>query len=169
MIRYSKGKSGIPITLIISGLAVLLVLIWIFKPRIEILHEQTPIVTCRNNMKYLGLAIQMYADENSDSYPLPEKWCDLISPSLGDLANKIFYCPAMKDNQCYYAMNPNCKPTSPPDTVLLFETQNSSLNLSGGPELLSIDNHEGQACNVLFNDGSIKRIKKDEIVTLKWN
>lgn len=39
-------------------------------------------------------------------------------------------------------MNQNCKPESPPDTVLLFETKNSDWNLSGGQEFLTTENHK---------------------------
>jgi prepilin-type processing-associated H-X9-DG protein len=120
-------------------------------------------------MKYLGVAIQIYAGENSGSYPLPKKWFDLVTPDLGDLADKAFYCPAGKEYKYHYAMNPNCKPNSPPDTVLLFETQDSNWNLFGGKELLTTKNHDGSGCNILFNDGSIAFIKKEDIPNLKWN
>ncbi len=168
MIRNIKGKTEFPTILFISGIVIFSVIIWLFN----LLHnkptEWTPLVACRNNMKYLGVAIQMYAGENSGSYPPPEKWCDLVTTDLGDLADKAFHCPAVKEYMYHYAMNPNCKPNSPPDTVLLFETQNSGWNLSGGPELLTTENHKEKVCNVLFNDGSVKGIKKEEIANLKW-
>jgi len=119
-------------------------------------------------MKCFGLAIQMYADENSGSYPLPEKWYDLVSPYFGNEADELNHCPAVKEYKYHYAMNPNCKPNSPPDTVLLFETQNTGWDLSGGPELLTTENHKEKVCNVLFNDGSVVTVKKEEIPNLKW-
>ncbi len=172
MIRQKKGKATFPTTLIISGLSILMVIIWILRPHIPINKKQTPLIACSYRLKQLGLGFQIYAQEKSGSYPLPEKWCDLVSPYLGDLADKAFHCPAVKEYKYHYAMNPNCKPNSPPDTVLLFETQNSGWNLSGGTELLTTENHKEKVCNVLFNYGSleikVEGIKPEEIPNLKW-
>ncbi len=168
--KRSNNKGLTIYEVIVIVLAIFFVIYWVGIPKIPPTPRvQTPRSICQSNMKFLGLAIQMYADENSGSYPLPEKWCDLVSPYLGDSADKMNLCPAVKEYKYHYAMNPNCKPNSPPDTVLLFETQNSGLNLSGGLELLTTDNHGGTGCNIVFNDGSSTYIKKEEIPNLKWN
>ncbi len=44
----------------------------------------------------------------------------------------------------------------------------SRWNQLGGPELLTIDNHEPKGCNVLFNDGRVEFIRRDDIGKLKW-
>ena len=161
-----ENRKEFPTTLVISSVIVLLVIIWIFKPRTDILPNQTPLIACRSNLKLLGLALQMYADENSGSYPQPEKWCDLIKPYYK--VEKIFHCPAIKEVKCYYAINPNCEPNSPPDTVLLFETKDGDWNLTGGKELLTTENHTDNKCNVLYNDYSVEIVKKEEIQNLRW-
>jgi prepilin-type processing-associated H-X9-DG protein len=51
--------------------------------------------------------------------------------------------------------------------VLLFESR-PGWNQSGGPELLTTENHHGKGCNVLFVDGSVRFIKSEELVGLKW-
>jgi hypothetical protein len=67
-----------------------------------------------------------------------------------------------------YAMNPHCKPDSPPDTVLLFETK-AGWNQHGGPELFSFINHEPKGGCVLLNDGTVKFIRtKEELRQLRW-
>jgi len=66
-----------------------------------------------------------------------------------------------------YAMNPNCGPNSPPDTILLFETK-PGWNQSGGPELLTFDNHGGRGANVLFNDGHVEFVKPEDVSKLRW-
>lgn len=70
-----------------------------------------------------------------------------------------------------YALNPNAEPNSPPDTVLLFETK-MGWNQFGGPELVSVKHHlfiyEKEGCNILFNDGSVKFIKPQDVSKLNW-
>ena len=70
----------------------------------------------------------------------------------------------------HYAINPEAKPGSSPDIVLLFETEHG-WNQAGGPELISIYNHltmDVEGCHVVFNDGSRKFIKPKHIDKLKW-
>ncbi|MBN1974766.1 MAG: hypothetical protein JW787_14090 [Sedimentisphaerales bacterium] len=166
-IRFSKK------IFIIIACFIIFILIqqfYFFLPGLHINRVPTEDMVCRANLKHLGLAFYMYAQNNSNSYPTPDKWCDLIRPYLPRGADdKILRCPAAEEARCHYAMNPDCEPNSPPDTILLFETKNSYLNLFGGTELLSFDNHKEKICNVLFNDGSVEGIKKDEISNLKWN
>ncbi len=70
--------------------------------------------------------------------------------------------------QSDYAMNPNCHVDSPPNTVLLFETQ-PGWNQHGGPELFTFDNHEPRGGLVLLNDGTPKFIRtEEELQQLRW-
>ncbi len=70
--------------------------------------------------------------------------------------------------QSHYAMNPSCKPNSPPDTVLFFETK-AGWNQHGGPELFTFDNHEPHGGCVLLNDGTVKFIRtEEELAQLRW-
>ena len=67
-----------------------------------------------------------------------------------------------------FVVNPNCKPNSPPDTVLLFESK-VGWNQHGGPELFTFDNHNPKGGCVLFNDGSVRFIRtKEELKKLRW-
>ena len=42
-------------------------------------------------------------------------------------------------------------------------------NLVGGPELLTIENHDKMGCNVLFGDGSTSFVEFKELHELRWN
>jgi hypothetical protein len=65
-------------------------------------------------------------------------------------------------------MNPNCKPDSPPDMVLLFETK-AGWNQHGGLELFTFDNHDPKGGCVLLNDGTVKFIRTPEqLQQLRW-
>ncbi len=172
------NNKGLTIYEVIIIVLVIGFLIFLYFPRLNINRVPGHNVKCHSNLKYFGLAFQMYVTDNLNSYPTPDKWCDMITPYLGRMDEEVFQCPAAiikalngKDTEkvrCHYAMNPNCEPNSPPDTILLFETK-GGWNLSGGPELLTTENHTSNTCNVLFNDGSVGTIRKDEIPNLKWN
>jgi hypothetical protein len=136
-------------------------------------------IACRSNLTQLRKAILIYGRENGQ-YPHPNQWCDLLVKHVGVDAER-FVCPAVtirwrrqvfpwpipRKTRCHYAMNPNCRPNSPPDTVLLFETK-GGWNRSGGPELLTTENHKAEGCSVLFNDGHVEFVKNDRLGQLKW-
>jgi hypothetical protein len=127
-------------------------------------------LVCGTNLRGLGSAIKIYASEFDDQYPTPDKWCDLLA-DYARVTAKQFVCKgaAIHDSnaRCHYAMNLNCEPNSPPDMVLLFET-NGGWNQSGGPEILTTENHGGKGCNVFFSDCSVRFVPTEELRQLKW-
>jgi len=79
----------------------------------------------------------------------------------------MFTWPVPKKGTCSYAMNPNCRPNSPSDMVLLFETK-GGWNQFGGREILTTENHGGKGCNILFNNGRVKFVKTERLDDLAW-
>jgi hypothetical protein len=70
--------------------------------------------------------------------------------------------------QSDYAINPNCRIDSAPDTVLLFEAK-PGWNQHGGPELFTFDNHDPKGGVVLLNDGTVRFIRTaEELKQLRW-
>ncbi len=143
---------------------------------------------CATIMRHFSTAID-YMDERYGCFPDPNRWCDqtikFVTPFLSEtvsdcvresLAQNEYptnpeckgYVPgSMIICQCKYAMNPNCTPYSPPDTVLLFESL-PGWNRFGGPEILEANHHQPPGCNILFQDGSVRFIKKEDLSTLRW-
>jgi hypothetical protein len=137
---------------------------------------------CLKNLLLFGKAMRIYASDYGQ-YPEPNQWCDsLLKHGHVDLEH--FVCPSLiltcpytgriilfrplpKRGRCHYAMNPNCKPDSPPDTVLLFETK-ESWNQFGGPEILTFENHKGVVCYAVLKDGRFKFVTPKDIGKLKW-
>jgi hypothetical protein len=123
-------------------------------------------------LKYSYNSISLF-DIREQGYPV-FKWCDYILNN--DLTSHIpmkykmsyFRCPSAGEGKCNYAMNPNCKPDSPSDMMLLFETK-AGWNQHGGPELFTFDNHDPKGGCVLLNDGTVKFIRTpEELRQLRW-
>ncbi|MBN1974767.1 MAG: hypothetical protein JW787_14095 [Sedimentisphaerales bacterium] len=136
---------------------------------------------CADNMANIWKTFSKYSRDNQRKYPEPEQWCNAIlkydQVKKNDFLcteikygwkRQVFLWPVPKNHKSYYAMNPNCEPNSPKDIVLLFETK-GGWNLSGGPELLTTQNHRGQGCNILFNGGYVDFISTNKIADLRWN
>jgi len=141
-------------------------------------------VRCASNLKNLWHRLRLHnkaektrlkdPSQIKPVYPKWTKWCDAMTrayKSIGMLEENIvktYKCPSAGEGKCHYAMNPSCKPDSPPDMVLLFETK-AGWNQHGGPELFTFDNHDPKGGCVLLNDGTVKFIRtKEEFQQLRW-
>jgi hypothetical protein len=136
---------------------------------------------CSANLSGLYKAMRAYALDNRDNYPTPSQWCDLLKKNY-NLPDANFICPCgeqwqitywrlgwkIKKGRCSYAINPNAINTNcPNDMVLLFETTDG-WNKYGGPEILSLKNHQGKGMIVLFANRDIKFVKSQDVNSLKW-
>ncbi|MGD8787582.1 MAG: hypothetical protein PVJ60_09180, partial [Phycisphaerales bacterium] len=108
------------------------------------------------------------------AYPLPINWCEMIMRNIRKIEiseekiKQLLICPGAGEGKSHYAMNPNCKPDSSADMVLLFETK-AGWNQHGGLELFTFDNHDPKGGCVLLNDGTVKFIRtKEELNQLRW-
>jgi hypothetical protein len=144
-------------------------------------------IRCAANLKNQWYRLRFYnlreairrnnpAIRNQTLYPTSSEWCDsILRPYLvrgalmiGSRSGESLVCPSAGGGKCHYAMNPNCKPDSPPDMVLLFETK-AGWNQQGGPELFTFDNHDPKGGCVLLNDGTVKFIRTEaELRQLRW-
>ncbi len=128
--------------------------------------------SCAANLRVLGLTIFLYADENDGMYPISDKWCDLLI-KYANVTESEFRCPNVdaRGGRSNYALNENIAGKKvadvPRGVVLLFETK-QGWNQCGGPELVTTENHGGQGCNVLFNDGHVELVRPEHISKLRW-
>ena len=174
-IESSKGQlkgKGLAITgIVIPGISIVVVplLMAILMPalaRVRTLAQET---VCATNMSELGNAAFIYANDNNNTLPTPSKWCDLLIENT-DVSEELFHCSGASEGLCNYAINKNIEnigADTPPDIVLLFETS-PGWNQSGGPEILTTDNHKGEGCNVMYTDGRVEFVRKKDIHKLKW-
>lgn len=132
-------------------------------------------VRCSYNIDDLKAGLRGYLNVKK-SYPPASEWYDAtVHPYQGKVYNasvarldKAITCPGASHGRYHYAMNPDCDPNSPPDTVLLFEAR-PGRNQHGGPELFTFDNHDPKGGCVLLNDGTVKFIRtEEELQQLRW-
>jgi prepilin-type processing-associated H-X9-DG protein len=135
---------------------------------------------CILNLSKIQQAMIIYAADFDNKYPPKDKWCDLLIEHAR-ISKEDFICPGSKakTGQSSYAINENAitleplivrgvkEPNAPPDIVLLFESE-PGWNQYGGPELLTIKNHNGRGCYIVFTDGHIEFVRKQNLHELKW-
>ena len=127
-----------------------------------------PRMVCGTNINGLGKALLVYTND-FNGYPTPEIWCDLLIEYC-EVTPKSFRCKGAKEGPCNYAINKylaEITTAKDPDMVVLFETY-PGWNQVGGPEILTIENHKGEGCNVVFLDTHTEFIKAEDISKLKW-
>ena len=158
--------SKLGIVKIVVAVIVFLLIIAILWPGLIHLREYRRRIRCAENLTSLGKTMLIYASGYDDKYPTADKWCDLLV-KYTEVTEVWFVCPSAGKGRCHYAINPNASAVTHPDMVVLFETK-GGWNQFGGPEILTLENHEGQGCNVLFNDLHVSFVKKEQIGELKW-
>lgn len=145
------------------------ILMGMMMPALARIRQVAFRVDCGANMSSLGRAMLMYANDY-DSFPTSTKWCDLLM-KYTEVPPEGFRCQGAHEGRCNYAINKNLEnfvgESAPPDMVALFETH-PGWNQVGGPEMLTTDNHQGEGCNVVFVDCSVRFIKTRDLNKLKW-
>ncbi len=174
-IEKSKGRlkgKGLAITgiaLPAASLPIIALMMGILMPALAGVRSISLRMMCGSNMSGLGRAMLVYAGDFDEVYPDSSKWCDLLIEHEGVL-EKQFSCQGASEGPCNYAMNKNIQqlgPSSPPDMVVLFETA-PGRNQAGGPEILTTENHDGEGCNIVFNNFHVRFISAEDINDLKW-
>jgi len=150
---------------------IIAILMGILMPAIGPSRTLAQRIVCGHNLSAIGKSMLVYAYDNDGEFPTPGKWCDLLIEQA-DATEKQFTCPAAEQKDTgSYAMNPAVEKmgiNSPADMVLIFESQ-PGWNQVGGPELLTIDNHQGEGVNILFVDGHVEFIAPEDVPDLLWS
>ncbi len=178
LIKISKSKgelkgngfaiAGIAIPAFL-GIFVLPMLLAILMPALSKVKVQAQRLVCATNLKVLGSAMVVYSNDYDEMFPTAEKWNDLLMSEV-DVPSKAFKCKGACEGESNYAMNENLagkKYDVPDDTVVLFDAV-PGWNQVGGSEMLEVDNHRSEGCNVMFADGRVEFIKTENLGSLNW-
>lgn len=174
-IEKSHGKlkgRGIAIAgmaLPVIALPIVALLMGIMMPALARTRMIAYRMVCGANMAGLSKAMLLYAGDNKNMYPPADQWCDSLI-KYENVSQKQFICKGDKKGPSSYAMNKNIEKlgaNAPPDMVLLFESK-PGWNQSGGPELLTTENHQGEGCNISFCDGHTAFVLTESINNLRW-
>lgn len=127
-------------------------------------------ITCRLNGQILGKLFVTFAKEGGH-FPAASNWCDFAITNFG-LSRRELSCPTLLgSNACGQAYNVNVAGHTisevPGDCVLLFESR-ASWNAAGGPELFEPHGHSWRLTQVVFADGSSRRVALHEVGKLRW-
>ena len=153
-----------------AALVPLALLMGILMPALARVRQVAYRMTCGANMSVVGRAMLVYADDFDGRYPSGSNWCDLLIENV-DVNSAVFLCPAVHEGPCNFALNEQAVKLgadAPTDMVLLYDA-GPGWNRAGGRELLSVDNHHGEGCNVMFNDGHVRFITSRDVNDLKWH
>jgi prepilin-type processing-associated H-X9-DG protein len=141
-------------------------------PALAKAKAQAQAVNCVNNVKQLSLGMMMYANVNSNSYPLADGWCDAIRNQVR--VGQVFRCPSdLQSSRSAYAFNTNLSGVSltsvkkPATTVLVFECD-GGWNVSGGRETLVHAPRHAKIVVVGFADGHVESVPTSQLSRLRW-
>jgi competence protein ComGC len=84
-----QGNRALTLLEAVVVIAALVVLAAIFLPLLASSHHQSPRISCVNNLKQIGLAYRVWADDHHDKYPMQVPIADGGIEELFDRTNSI--------------------------------------------------------------------------------
>ena len=124
-----------------------------------------------NQMKQIGLAARIYANDHDGKFPPAAHWCDALKDELG--SRTVLKSKADKgEGECSYAYNAKLSGLSEdrinPQTVAFFETE-AGWNQHGGPELMLSEPRSLGVYVIGFADGSVQQLPASKKDSLRWD
>jgi prepilin-type processing-associated H-X9-DG protein len=144
-------------------------------------REAAQKVSCLQNIKQISVAMQMYATDWNETYPLAENWNDALakyarpSASGGSAgADKVWTCPTAKSSEPTYALNRLLagvrvgEVSFAAETVGIYESV-PGRNQAGEAELLPNPPRHDGGNNIGFADGHVKWMDESQTGALRWD
>lgn len=161
MIYYHGKKRRMKIILLSIAL---IIAVTMFYQKVTASLEN---INCKLRLESIGSILKSY---HFDYKRLPEydHWYDILLKYQKG-SESLFRCPSCtsKGNIGTYVINRhhNSFWITEPNVVLVFEGMDG-WNQSGDAGELKCRHSEG--CNILFSDGTVRYVKKDEFAKLNW-
>jgi prepilin-type processing-associated H-X9-DG protein len=158
-----KSKTGRSIRLvvgcIVGGLIIIGILVGLSPLKTRKTNEGAMRASCKNNLRQVGIAMHLYADEYDGAFPLI--LAQLYTGNYTDGSVKIFSCP---DNPSSYEDFRTGKITERSSSYAYFPGRWYCLP---GDFILAYDktpkNHGGDGFNVLYVDSSVRWVGRSDI------
>jgi prepilin-type processing-associated H-X9-DG protein len=110
-------------------------------------------IQCTSNLRTIGRALQVYAENNDGRYP--DSLRALAASLPEDLSSEVMICPASEWRShmpmSYIYLGAGLTVPVAPDRIIAYE---------------SLANHDGDGMNILFGDGRVEFFAADDAVRL---
>jgi type II secretory pathway pseudopilin PulG len=174
--RVPAVPGGFSIIELVVVLGLMLVMTYLMMSRMSHSAQEKHLINCRKNLQMIGVALNLYANDNHDALPYirgaatSEGPLSLLVPRCTTVT-EIFICPGSKDKQppegqpfpngrisYAYFMR---RGTNVPGDLLLSDRQVDTTPKRQGAQVFSIDgkspgdNHTKYGGNLMFGDGHV--------------
>jgi prepilin-type processing-associated H-X9-DG protein len=137
---------------------------WLLMPHRIGSRDINPREKCASNLRQIGLAIQIYANENKGQLP-PDLGSVLVTQ---DLTSEVFVCPSSSDERAHgpttqailqdFAKPGRCSYVLASPLPSMWSALTPAHVLAYEP----LTNHNGDGMNVLFGDGHAEFLVKSQ-------
>jgi prepilin-type processing-associated H-X9-DG protein len=118
---------------------------------------------CLSNLRQLGLAAMMFAQDHDEMLPSADKWTDELKPYIKN--DKVFVDPETPELPCGYAINAKIAGKSladiaePATTVLFFDSATGKPNTADAMTSVPPKGRHNGGSNFAYADGHVRWVK----------
>jgi prepilin-type processing-associated H-X9-DG protein/prepilin-type N-terminal cleavage/methylation domain-containing protein len=131
--RFSPHVDAFTLVELLVVVSIIALLVAILLPSLRGARDQAKMTACLSNMRQMGVASAMYADDNQDFYPMTAHgsqlgvWVRTLQPYVGNTL--VYRCPADRSTDWYSAQD------SPAQQLLNDRRASFAINIYFSPEL----------------------------------
>ena len=109
MKTFRSKQSGFTLIELLVVIAIIAILAGMLLPALSMAKEKAKAIKCTSNMRQIGVATMMYADDNEGHMPLSNMfhadpkllWINLVLPYVGN-SDEVRACPSDKKSMVSY-------------------------------------------------------------------
>ena len=126
--------------------AIIGILAAMLMPTLGKARERARQAACKNNLKQIGAALMMYADDNDGA--IPQSWSVSVDAHLAPdyIDIQVFSCPsagttASQSDYTYSGIGRSFRDSKPTTTILMMDGYNNHINNNNHQNVLYLDGH----------------------------